>query len=115
MQTNISANNGSINKAAAGAHGAVDRVANAAASAADDAMRKAKPAIDRVTEAVHQVVDKAAGAAAPTADWLSAKSEAMLAAPQKLAQGGRDMVTNHPWKVLGAVLALGVLFGRVFR
>ena len=115
MDANISANNGSINKAAAGAHGAVDRVANAAASAADDAMSKAKPAIDRVTQAVHQVVDKAASVAAPTADWLSAKSDVMLAAPQKFAQGGRDIVANHPWKVVGAVLALGLLFGRIFR
>ena len=107
--------NASINKAAVGAHGAVDRAANAAANAADEAARKAKPALDRAVRVAHQVVDKAAGVAAPTADWLSAKADAVLAASEKLAEGGRKFVTNHPWKTLGAAVAVGLLVGRVLR
>jgi len=85
--------NASINKAAAGAHGAVDRA----------------------TQVAHQVLDKAAGVAAPTADWLSAKADAVLAAPEKLAEGGRTIVTNHPWKTLGVAFVVGLLIGRVMR
>jgi ElaB/YqjD/DUF883 family membrane-anchored ribosome-binding protein len=107
--------NASINKATAGTHGAVDRAANATASAADEAVRKAKPALDRATQIAHQVVDKAAGVAAPTADWLSAKADAVLAAPEKFAEGGRKIVNNHPWKTLGVALAVGLLVGRVLR
>ena len=104
--------NASINKAAAGAHGVVDRAANAAANAADAASRMAKPAIDRASVAAHQVVDKAAGVVAPTADWLGAKADVMLAAPEKIAASGRQMVTNHPWKTMGVALVIGLLVGR---
>ena len=107
--------NMSVNNAAAGVHGAVDRTANAAANAAEEVLRKAKPAIDRATRVAHQVVDKAAGVAVPTADWLSAKADVMLAAPEKLCAGGRQMVIDHPWKTLGAVLAVGLLVGRALR
>jgi ElaB/YqjD/DUF883 family membrane-anchored ribosome-binding protein len=107
--------NASINKAAAGAHDVVDSAANAAINVADEAARKAKPAIDRATQIAHQVVDKAAGVAAPTAEWLSAKADAVLAAPEKLAEGGRTIVTNHPWKILGVAFVVGLLIGRVMR
>ena len=93
----------------------VDRVANAAANAADAAVRNAKPALDRATQVAHFVVDKAAGVAAPAADWLGVKADAVLAAPGKLAAGGRQMVTNHPWKTLGVAVAVGLLVGRAFR
>ena len=110
MESNVS-----INNAAAGAHGALDKAANAAAKAADDVLRKAKPVIDRAAQVAHQVVDKAAGVAAPTADWLNAKADAVLAAPEKLAAGGRKIVVDHPWKSLGIVLAVGLLVGRALR
>ena len=107
--------NASINKAAAGAHDVVDSAANAAINAADEAVRKAKPAIDRATQVAHQVVDKAASVATPTANWLSVKAEAVLAAPEKWAEGGRTIVTNHPWKTLGVAVVVGLLIGRILR
>ena len=58
---------------------------------------------------------RSAGVAAPAADWLGAKSDAVLAAPGKLANGGLKMVTDHPWKALGTALAVGLLLGRVLR
>lgn len=110
METNTS-----VIKAAADAHIAVDRAANAAANAADEAVRRAKPALDRATQAAHNIVDRAAGVAAPTADWLSEKADAVKAAPDRLADGGREIVMNHPWKALGTALAIGLLLGRVLR
>lgn len=55
---------GSLNKASSSAHAAVDSIGGAA----DEAARKAKPAIDQVAAIAHQAVDKAVGAAAPAAD-----------------------------------------------
>jgi len=51
------ATNMSVNKAASGAHGVIDR----AATAADETARMVKPAIDRTKQAAHHAVDKAAG------------------------------------------------------
>ncbi len=105
--------NGSMNKVTTGAHDAVDRAANAVSDAADEAVRKAKPALDRATRAAHHAVDRAAGAAAPTADWLSAKADAVRTAPDRIAENGREAISNHPWKAVGIALALGLLLGRV--
>src|SRR4051812_49664458 len=58
-----SSTDNTVNKAAAGAHSAVDR----AIGAADDMARRAKTAIDKVAGYAHSAVDKAAGAAAPAA------------------------------------------------
>lgn len=107
--------NPSINNAAAGAHDMLDKAASTAANASDEVLRRAKPAIDRAARVAHEVVDKAAGVAAPTADWLSAKADAMLAAPEKLTAGGRKIVTEHPLKTIGVVLAVGLLVGRILR
>jgi ElaB/YqjD/DUF883 family membrane-anchored ribosome-binding protein len=107
--------NATINKAAAGAHDVVDSAANAAINAADEAVRKAMPAIERATQVAHHAVDKAAGVAAPTADWLSVKAEAVLAAPKKWAESGRTIVTSHPWKTLGLAAVVGLLIGRILR
>jgi hypothetical protein len=60
-----------LNKAAAGVHGVVDKMA----VAADDAVRKVKPAIDRVAQIAHQAVNKVADVAGPTADWLSEQGD----------------------------------------
>src|SRR5471032_339532 len=71
---------GILNKASSGAHAAVDSIAGAA----DEAARKAKPAIDQVAAMAHQAVDKAAGAAAPAADWLAEQGDNINATQKKL-------------------------------
>lgn len=107
--------NASITKAATSAHGALDRAADAASETAENVARKVRPAIDRVTEKVHVAVDRAAGVAAPAADWLNAKADSMRKSPDKLLEGGRKLVTEHPWKALGAAVVLGLLLSRVLR
>jgi ElaB/YqjD/DUF883 family membrane-anchored ribosome-binding protein len=112
MQTKLS-----IDKAAAGAHGAIERAANAASSAADEAARVVKPAIDRTAQAAHHAVDKAASIAVPALDWewLSAKADRLTTAPGQFVEGGRKAVIDHPWQAIGAALALGLLIGRMLR
>lgn len=112
----ISAGNGAagettLNKAAASVHGIVDTVAGAA----DDAARKVKPAIDRVSEVAHHAVDKIAGAAAPTAAWLSEQGSSLKASQRKVAAETGQYVSNHPWKSLGIALAAGFLISRLVR
>jgi ElaB/YqjD/DUF883 family membrane-anchored ribosome-binding protein len=105
--------NGSMSKVTSGAHDVVDRAQSAASDAADEAVRRAKPVLDRAARAAHHAVDRAAGAATPAADWLSAQAEAVRTAPDRIAENGREAISNHPWKAVGIALALGLLLGRV--
>ena len=108
---NHAAADGMLNKAATGAHAAVDKVA----SAADDAARKAKPTIDRVAGYAHQAVDKAAGAAGPAADWLNEQGQDLKATQEKLLGATGDYVKAHPWKAVGIAVAAGFLISRIVR
>jgi ElaB/YqjD/DUF883 family membrane-anchored ribosome-binding protein len=100
-----------LNKAAAGVHGAVDKMAGAA----DDAVRKVKPAIERVAQIAHQAVDKVADVAGPTADWLSEQSDSLKATQRKVAADAGQYVSAHPWKSLGFAFAAGFLISRFIR
>lgn len=100
---------GSVNKASSSAHAAVDSFAGAA----DEAVRKAKPAIDKVTAMAHQAVDKAAGAAVPAADWLAEKSESLDATQKKLVADTCSYVAANPLKAIGIAVVAGILLGRI--
>ena len=100
---------GTVNKASSSAHAAVDSFAGAA----DEAVRKAKPAIDKVTAMAHQAVDKAAGAAVPAADWLAEKSESLDATQKKLVADTCSYVAANPLKAIGIAVVAGILLGRI--
>ena len=100
---------GNLSKASSGAHAAV----NSIAGAADEAVRKARPAIDRVAAMAHQAVDTAAGAAAPTADWLAEQGESLNAAQKKLVADTCSYVSANPLKSVGFAVVAGFLLGRI--
>jgi ElaB/YqjD/DUF883 family membrane-anchored ribosome-binding protein len=100
---------GTLSKASSSAHAAVDSIAGAA----DDAARKAKPAIDRVAAMAHQAVEKAAGAAAPTAEWLTEQGESLKATQKKLLSDTCSYVSANPLKALGFAVVAGFLLSRV--
>ena len=79
---NSSNNDGVLTRTTAGAHAAV----NSVAEAADSAARKAKPAIDQVAAMAHQVVDKAAASAAPAADWLGEQGDSLNTTQKKVVE-----------------------------
>jgi ElaB/YqjD/DUF883 family membrane-anchored ribosome-binding protein len=100
-----------LNKAAAGVHGAVDKIAGAA----DGAARKVKPAIDRVAQIAHQAVNKVADVAGPTADWLSEQGDSLKATQRTVAADAGQYVSAHPWKSVGVALAAGFIISRLIR
>ena len=104
-------------QAAAGAHGAIERGAHAASSAADEAARVVKPAIDRTAQLAHHAIEKAASVAVPALDWewLSEKADRLTTAPGKFLEGSRKAVIDHPWQAVGIAVAFGLLVGRVLR
>lgn len=102
---------GTLHKASASAHAAVDSMAGAA----DEAARKAKPAIDRVATMAHQAVDTVAGAAAPTADWLAEQGESLNAAQKKLVADTCGYVSANPLKSVAIAAVAGFLLGRIIR
>ena len=100
-----------LDRAAAGVHGAVDKMAGAA----DGAVRKVKPAIDRVAQIAHQAFNKATDVAGPTADWLNEQGDSLKATQRKVAADTGQYVSAHPWKSLGFALAAGFLISRFIR
>lgn len=100
-----------LTKASSVAHAAVDSMAGAA----DEAARKAAPAIGRVAAVAHQAVNRAADAAAPTADWLSEQAEMLNARQKKLVAGTSDYVSAHPFKSIGIAVVAGFLLSRIFH
>ena len=102
---------GRLTKASSSAHATV----NALAGAADEAARRARPAIDRVAAMAHQAVDTAAGAAAPTADWLAEQSESLLATQKKVVADTRSYISAHPLKSVGIAVVAGFLLSRFIR
>ena len=102
---------GSLTKASSSAHAAV----KALAGAADEAARKAKPAIDRVVAMAHRAVDTAAGAAAPTADWLAEQGESLKATQKKVVADACSYISAHPLKSVGFAVVAGFLLSRIIR
>jgi ElaB/YqjD/DUF883 family membrane-anchored ribosome-binding protein len=108
---NSPTNDDVLAKASAGAHAAVNSIADAA----DGTVRKAKPAIDRVAAMTHQVVDKAADSAAPAADWLGERTGDLQATQKKLAADASAYIAANPLMSLGVAVLAGILIGRMIR
>ncbi len=108
---NSSNNDGVLTKTTAGAHAAV----NSMADAADGAARKAKPAIDQVAAMAHQVVDKAAASAAPAADWLGEQGETLNATQKKLVTDTSAYIAANPLMSVGVAVLAGFLISRMIR
>ena len=108
---NASNNDGVLNKTMAGAHAAV----NSIAEAADDAARKAKPAFDQVAATVHQVVEKTAAAAAPAADWLGKQGKSLNATQKKLVTNTSASIAANPLVSVGVAALAGFLISRLIR
>jgi ElaB/YqjD/DUF883 family membrane-anchored ribosome-binding protein len=102
---------GILTKASSGAHAAV----NSIAEAADEATRKAKPAIDQVAAMAHQAVDKTVGAAAPAADWLAEQGESLNGTQKKLVADACSYISANPLKSVGIAVLAGILLSRMIR
>ena len=102
---------GMLTKASSSAHATV----NSIAGAAEDAARKAKPAIDQVAAMAHKAVDKAAGAAAPAADWLAEQGDSINITQKKLVADTSSYISAKTLKALGIAVAAGFLLSRVLR
>ena len=100
-----------MDKAVSGAHGVVDK----ASAATDEALRRARPVIDRVAESAHGVVDQAARVAVPTAQWLTEHGESLNAAQKKMVADARRQVTANPLSSVAVALVAGLLIGRFLR
>lgn len=102
---------GTLNKAAMGAHNIVDRVAGAA----DEMARGAIPAIDRSAQFAHTTVDQAVAGAAPAAEWIDEQAAALNTAQKKLVGSTREYVAANPLQSLGIALAAGFLVSWMVR
>ncbi len=98
---------GTMNKAASGAHSVV----NSIAEAADEMARKASAATGHAAAMVHRAVDKTAGAG----DWLAERGETLAAAPKQVFADTRNYVSANPLKALGIAAAVGFLLSHIIR
>ena len=109
--TGASSSEGTLNKAASGAHAAVDSVAGKV----DAAARKAGPAIDKVTAMAHQAVDSAAGAAGPAVNWIAEQGESLNETQKKVVDDMCKYISANPLKSVGIALAAGFIISRMVR
>ncbi len=94
---------------------AVADMAGRAHQAVDDVADKAAPAVDRASAAAHRTIDRVAGTATPAADWMAESAHKVVTRSTELADSCGAQVRARPFaSVLGAV-ALGYLFGRLWR
>lgn len=100
-----------LSRTAAGAHAAVNSIADAA----DDAARKAKPAIDQVAALAHQAVEKAAATAAPAVDWFGQQGESLHATQKKVVTDTSAYIAANPLKSVGMAVLAGYLISRMIR
>ena len=87
----------------ASAHAAVDSIAGAA----DDAARRAEPAIDRVAAMAHQAVDTAASVVAPTATWLAEQGATLKVTQKRVVADTCNYVAANPMKSVGIAAMAG--------
>ena len=104
-------NDGVLTTTTAGAHAAV----NSVAEAADGAARKAKPAIDQVAAMAHHVVEKAAASAAPAADWLGEQGESLNATQKKLVTDTSAYIAANPLMSVSVAVLAGFLISRMIH
>lgn len=100
-----------LTKTTAGAHVAVNSIADAA----DVAARKAKPAIDQVAAMAHNAVDKAVASAAPAVDWLGEQGECLHATQKKLVTDTSAYIAANPLMSVGMAVLAGFLISRLIR
>ena len=100
-----------LTKTTAGAHAAVNSIADAA----DVAARKAKPAIDQVAAMAHQAVDKAAATAAPAVEWIGEQGESLNATKKKLVTDTSTYIAANPLMSVGIAVLAGCLISRMIR
>jgi hypothetical protein len=105
------ATDGMLGKASTSAHATVNTIAGAA----EEAARKAKPAIEHVTAMAHKAVDDMAGTAAPAADWLAEQGSNLNLAQKKVVDDTSAYISANPLKSIGIALAAGYLLSRVLR
>lgn len=102
---------GVLSKATAGAHAAVNSVADAA----DGAASRVKPAIDQVAAMAHQVVENTAASAAPATDWLGEQVAGLKASERKLVTETSAYIATNPLKSVGLAVLAGFLISRMVR
>ena len=100
-----------LNRASAGAHAAVDSMADVA----EGAIRKTKPTIDKAAAMAHRAVDKAAASAVPAADWIDEKGQKLDATQKRLVSDTCAYISANPLTSIGLALLAGVLLSRMTR
>jgi ElaB/YqjD/DUF883 family membrane-anchored ribosome-binding protein len=102
---------GTLSKASSGAHAAVDSMADAA----EGAIRKTRPAIDKVAGMAHRAVDKAAASAAPAAGWIGERTDRLDATQKKVVNDTCAYISANPLTSIGLAVLAGVLLSRMTR
>src|SRR3990172_3951184 len=93
-----------LDKTAAGAHHAVDKLADAAS-----------PAIGRVAASAHHAGDRLVSVTAPAAGWVESKARKMNESRVHAVEGSKKYVQNYPFATVAAALAIGMLISYLMK
>jgi ElaB/YqjD/DUF883 family membrane-anchored ribosome-binding protein len=93
-----------VGRTATSAHQAVDRLAGAA-----------PPVIERVASGAHITVDRVARRLKPAGAWLEGGAQKLQQRKANAIAAGRNYAQEHPFKLIGGALVLGLLIGQLAR
>lgn len=71
--------------------------------------------LNKAAARVRGAVDQVANTAQPTVQWLEEQSEILSTRGDKLVDGTRKYVAEHPLQSLGLALAAGYVISRLMR
>lgn len=92
----------SVGRASTGAHEKIDQ-----------AQQAAHPRVDQAAANAHDVVDRVAGAANQAAETLGVRGQQIKTAQDKIVEGAREYMNEHPVATLGAAVAVGFVLSRL--
>ena len=85
------------------------------AGAAEGAIQRTRPAIDKVAGMAHRAVDKAAASAAPAAGWIGEKTDKLDQTQKKFVNDTCAYISANPLTAIGLAVLAGVLLSRMTR
>lgn len=102
-----------VERAKAGAHENIEKVKSAAHESVESVRTGAHETVEKVQAGAHQAVDMAAQATTKATETISAKSDQLVDAEERLRQHVREYVRENPVTSLGIAFGSGFILSRL--
>ena len=85
------------------------------ADAADTAVAKARPVLDRISTMAGEAADKAADMKGQAKGWISAQGDQLSARQKQVVDSTASYISANPFKALGVAVVAALIVGRLMK